>query len=111
MFDTVTLTAGAQAMAGLVTHLSLHDAGDVSSSADESAVARQPVSWSNVGGTLTGVVTFAGGVPDASPTRIGYWSALTGGTYRGGQFRRVGSPGFSVTGDLEVTVVEAGYSS
>ena len=111
MFTTATLTVGAQAMADLITHLSLHDAGDVSSSADETAVDRQPVSWVNVDGTLTGTVLFDGGVTDESPTRIGYWSAVTGGTYHGGQFRRDGAPGFSETGHLEVTVIESGYSA
>jgi lactam utilization protein B len=108
MFTTTTLQVAAQALAAEVTHLSLHTAGDVSSSADEAAVARVLAAWDVVDGALTAVAAFSGAATDLAVSRVGYWSAA--GVYCGGQFLPEGTA-TSPTGDLEVAVTETGYSA
>ncbi len=110
MFDVTVLTAAADAAAAEVPYLSLHTAGDVSDSTDEAAsVARVAAGWVNVDGTLTAIVSFSGDA-DLPVTRVGYWSASTGGTFKGGAYLPSGTV-LSGTGDFEATVVETGYTA
>ena len=80
------LTVGGNAMAAVITHVSLHTAGAVTSSTSESAAARRPVVVTSDadGDLIIPTAAFTGGAASGAAIRIGYWSALTVGTYYGG---------------------------
>ena len=80
------LVIGANAMAAAITHVSLHTTGAVTSSANESAAARRPVTVTvdGDGDLIIPSASFTGVAASGPVVRVGYWSALTGGTYYGG---------------------------
>lgn len=113
MFNDAALVIGAEAMADVITHLSLHTTGAVSSSSDESSAARQPVTWTvdGDGDATCGPIAFTGGASTGPVVRVGYWSALTGGTYYGGTLL-TGDDAFNADGEYTVTsITETGTSS
>lgn len=80
------LTIGAQAMQDAITHISLHTAQPDGSGSNESAAARQAASWdaaANGDMLLTTDEAFTGGAASGPCTHIGFWSALTVGTFYG----------------------------
>lgn len=112
-FDDATLKVGADAIAARITHISLHTTGAVTSSANESTAARKPVTWSvDADADLTaGPLNFTGGAASGAVVRVGYWTALTGGTYCGGQLL-TGDSTFNAAGEYTVTsITETGTSS
>lgn len=109
--DAAQVIAG-DAVAAAITHISLHTTGPVTSSADESTAARQPVTWTvDADGDLSVAdVAFTGGAPSGPAVRVGYWSAATGGTYYGGALL-TGDQTFDANGDYTVeTLVESNAS-
>ena len=80
------LIIGANATKAVITHVSLHTTGAVTSSLNESTAARQPVAWAtDADGDITvGTVAFTGVAASGPVVRVGYWSALTAGVYYGG---------------------------
>jgi hypothetical protein len=97
---------GATAMKNAITHLSLHTTGAVTSSANESTAPRVAstgvvdadgdITWTNI--------AFTGGTANGAATRVGYWSAATGGTYYGGTLL-TGDTTFNSAGEYTVTSV------
>lgn len=82
------LNAGQDFHAGRISHLSLHTADPGSTGTSEvtgGGYARLAVSWGTASGGVaeaTAAVTFD--VPDnITVTHVGYWSASSGGTFRG----------------------------
>jgi hypothetical protein len=112
-FTDATLSIGAQAIADSITHVSLHTTGAVTSSATESAAARQAISWTvDADGDLTaGPINFTGGAASGAVVRVGYWSASTSGTYRGGVLL-TGDAAFNASGEYTVdSITETGTST
>lgn len=77
----------AQTQGARITHISLHTADPTTTGGSEvtgGSYARQPITWgAPSGGTITGTVTFTG-MPAATVSHFGGWSAVTAGTFRGG---------------------------
>lgn len=112
-FTDATLKVGADAIAAAITHVSLHTTGAVTSSANESTAARQAVSWSvDSDADLTaGPINFTGGAASGAVVRVGYWSASSGGTYRGGVLL-TGDAAFNAAGEYTVdSITETGTST
>lgn len=86
MLNDTLLNTGSAAMAALITHVSIHTAGAVTSSANESTAARKPVTCTVDGDAdiVIPAAAFTGGAASGAAIRIGFWGALTGGIYYGG---------------------------
>lgn len=100
------LVIGANAIDTAITHFSLHTTGAVTSSTNESAAARVAVNGTVDGdGDITWSNTaFTGGAASGPVVRVGYWSALTSGTYYGGSLL-TGDQSFNAAGAYTVTSV------
>lgn len=102
-----TLNSMATTLAGLCTYASLHTADPGTTGANPSAAARQPIAWdaaANGDISLTGTEAFTGGAASGPCTYVGLWSALTGGTFRGG-FPLTGDQTFNAAGEYTLTDV------
>lgn len=81
-----TLNSLGTSLAGLITHISLHSA-DPGATGTSEVGTRQAVSWSvDADGDLTmtgGTRAFTGLTANQAIHSVGYWSASTGGTFRG----------------------------
>jgi hypothetical protein len=109
---TATLDSLASHFAGLATHLALHTADPGANGANPSAAARVAANWS---APSNGVVTstnraFTGGAASGPVTHIGYWSAATGGTFRGSRVL-TGDNTFNAAGEYTVTSVSEPVTS
>lgn len=110
-FDDATLQVAGAAIAARITHISLHTAGTVASSADESTAARQAISWSNTNGDLSASnINFTGGTASGPVVRVGYWTASTAGTYCGGVML-TGDNSFNAAGEYTVTAITENASA
>lgn len=109
-----TLNSMGDHLASLCTHASLHTADPGTTGANASAAARQPIVWdaATSGGdiSITGTETFTGGAASGACTHVGLWSALTGGTFRGG-FALTGDQTFNAAGEYTLTDVTINGSS
>jgi hypothetical protein len=112
MFTPATVKIGSDAIAAAITHVSIHTAGDTSSAGNESTAPRQPVAWTvDANGNLTaGPVPFTGGAASGPAVRVGYWTAGTGGTYRGGVML-TGDQAFNAAGEYVVDSLAESASS
>lgn len=107
------LTIGAQAMCDAITHISVHTADPGATGINESAAARQAASWdvaANGDMTLTTDEAFTGGTASGPCTHIGYWSAITGGTYYGSH-ALTGDQTFNAAGEYTLTAITISGSS
>ncbi len=104
--NSTALVVGANAMATDITHFSLHTTGAVTSSTSESAAARKPITWTvSAAGVMTVSSTaFTGGAASGPVVRVGYWTALIAGTYRGGSLL-TGDQAVNAAGAYTVTTV------
>jgi len=112
-FLDATLNIGADAIAAACSYLSIHTTGAVTSSANESTAARVAASWPAAAtGDLAIVVgkAFTGGAASGPAVRVGYWSASTAGTYRGGSLL-TGDQTFNAAGEYTVTGITENGSS
>ena len=112
-FNDAGLVVGANAIDVAITHFSIHTTGAVTSSADESTAARVAVNGTvDADGDITwGSTAFTGGAASGPVVRVGYWSALTAGTYYGGTLL-TGDAAFNAAGEYTVTsVVETSTAS
>lgn len=113
MFVDAALNVGANAIAAAYPYLSLHTAGAVSVSTNESTAPRVAAGWTSA---VTGDISvsnkaFTGGTANGPCIRVGYWSAASGGTYGGGCLL-TGDQTFNAAGEYTVTsIVENGSSS
>ena len=102
--NDAALVIGANAIDAAITHFSLHTTGAVTSSTNESTAARVAVNGAvDADGdiTWTGPYNFTGGAANGPVVRVGYWSALTSGTYYGG-FLLTGDQVFNAAGEYTV---------
>lgn len=90
----------------LITHLSLHSADPLTTGANETTAGRQAVTWTvDADGDLTsGSKAFTGGAASGAVTHVGYWSAATGGTFRGSK-ALTGDATFNAAGEYTVNQV------
>lgn len=112
-FVDATLKVGADAIAARITHVQLHSTGAVTSSANECSSARMPVTWSvDSDADLTaGPFAFTGVAASGAVVRVGYWTALTSGTYCGGVLL-TGDAAANAAGEYTVdTITETGTSA
>lgn len=113
-FNDAALNTGGDAMAAAYPWISLHTAGTVADSTDESTAGRLAAGWSTAtsGGNITsGPLNFTGGTADGSVVRVGYWSAETGGNYGGGSLLD-GDQAFNSAGEYTVNeITETGSAS
>lgn len=103
---SATLNSLATSFGALATHLSLHTADPGTTGANTATSARVPAAW---GAASAGKVTatnkaFTGGAASGTVTHVGYWSALTGGTFCGSR-ALTGDNTFNAAGEYTVTSV------
>lgn len=98
-------TAAGNGLAGVITHLALHTAQPDAAGSNQAASARVAVTWTNTNGDLTsGSKAFTGGTASGPATHVGYWGALTGGTFYGWH-ALTGDQTFNAAGEYTVTQV------
>lgn len=108
MLNDASLIVQADAWVAAFPYLSIHTAGAVTSSADESTAARLAAGWSvDADGdiSLPADLDFTGGAASGPAIRVGYWSAPVGGTYGGGQLLDPNPPNdttFNAAGEFRV---------
>lgn len=101
--NTAGIQVGAAAIAGAITHVSLHTDTTLTSETAESAAGREPATVTATGGVVTVPSTdFTGGTPSGPVRRVGYWSAATGGTFYGSDLL-VGDQAFNAAGEYTLT--------
>lgn len=102
--DSALQVAG-QALANDITHLSLHTAAPGTGGANASTAARRPVTWTVQNGDLSASnISFSGGTSGGPVHSVGYWTAATGGTFRGSQ-PLSGDTTFNAAGEYTVTSI------
>src|SRR5438552_4192522 len=88
--QAAVVNASVNAATALLGYASLHTADPGGSGASEvsgGGYARQPATWDAASGqigALNGTLTFAG-PSNGAATYIGFWSAVSAGTWRGGK--------------------------
>jgi hypothetical protein len=108
------LNIGANAMAAAATHLSLHTAQPASptSGTNESTAGRVAAAWP---GAVTGDLSisnkaFTGGAANGPCTHVGFWSAVSGGTFHG-YVALSGDQTFNSAGEYTITSLTVNGSS
>lgn len=103
-----TLNIGATAMQDSITHVSIHTALPNGSGSNESTAARQPITWATAANgdmVMTGgPIDFTGGAASGPATHVGYWSAVTVGTFRGFQ-PLTGDQTFNAAGEYSINAL------
>lgn len=102
--DTI-LNIGNAAMQTAMTHMSLHTATPNTSGSNESTAARQAITWvTAANGDMIATVdlAFTGGAASGACTHVGFWSALTAGTFYG-YLPLTGDQTFNAAGEYTVT--------
>ena len=105
MLNDALLNIGAAAMQSAATHAAIHTAEPDAAGSDESAAARQAITWETpAGGDMVIVddLVFTGGAASGAATHIGFWSASTGGTFYG-WLPLTGDQTFNAAGEYTVT--------
>lgn len=99
------LDLGGTAMKNAITHLSLHTALPDAVGSNATTAARQAAGW---GATATGGdfsttnKAFTGGAANGPCQYVGFWSAITGGTFYGYQ-ALTGDQTFNSAGEYTIT--------
>lgn len=101
-----TLDIGMNAIAASITHLGLATADPGTTGANPSAAARVAATWATSanGDTVTTSKAFTGGAASGPVTHVTFWSAASGGTYRGSQ-ALTGDQSFNAAGQYTVNAV------
>lgn len=105
-FNDTALNVAADAMAAAYPFISLHTAGTVADSTQESTAARVAANWgAAAGGDIScGPLNFTGGAADGPVVRVGYWSLASGGEYGGGSLL-TGDQAFNAAGEYTVNSI------
>jgi hypothetical protein len=104
--DTI-LNAGNAEMQSLMTHMAIHTAQPDGTGSNASSAARQSITWvtaANGDLVITQDLNFTGGASSGAATHIGFWSALTSGTFYG-WLALTGDQTFNAAGEYTVTGV------
>lgn len=107
-----TLNIGANAMAAAMTHIALHTADPGATGLNPATSARVVASWPGAsGGDLTvSNKAFTGGTANGACTYVGFWSAITGGTFYG-SVQLTGDTTFNSAGEYTITSLTINGSS
>lgn len=100
------LNAAANGFAAAFPYLAIHTADPGTGGTSPAASARVAAGW---GAAANGVITatnkaFTGGAASGPATYVGYWSALTAGTF-GGSRALTGDQTFNASGQYTITSV------
>lgn len=106
------LNLGATGFKNGVTYIALHTADPGSGGTNESTATRQASTWSGpTNGVLTnGSTAFTGGTPSGACTYVGYWSAVSSGTFYGSR-ALTGDQTFNASGAYTVTSITETFAS
>lgn len=102
--DTI-LNLGNAEMQTNITHAQIHTAEPDGAGSNEATSARGSITWdaaANGDMVSTTSIAFTGGASGGPATHIGFWSALTGGTFYGWQ-TLTGDQAFNAAGEYTVT--------
>jgi hypothetical protein len=102
------LNIGAAAMQAAATHLQIHTAEPNASGSNEATSAREPITWvTAANGDMVATVDlpFTGGASGGPATHVGFWSALTTGTFYG-WLPLTGDQTFNAAGEYTVTDID-----
>lgn len=103
--NTTLIDDGAAGIAAAIKYLSLHSADPAGTGANETTAARQPVTATHSAGVVSiGSTAFTGGTASGACTYVGFWSAVTGGTFLGSQ-ALTGDQTFNAAGQYTVSSV------
>ena len=83
--NAAALHIGGAAIATAIAYVQIHTTTPNSSGSNEATSARQAVTLSDTSVVITasGAVNFTGGASSGPATFLGYWSAVTAGTFYG----------------------------
>jgi hypothetical protein len=84
--NDAALNIAADAMGAVITHIAIHTAEPDAAGSNESTAARQAVTWNAAAAgdiAIAAAEGFTGGAPSGPATHVGFWSALTVGTFYG----------------------------
>lgn len=104
--DTI-LNIGNAAMQTAMTHAAIHTAQPDATGSNASAAARQAITWvTAANGDMIATVdlAFTGGAASGAATHVGFWSALTAGTFYG-WLPLTGDQTFNAAGEYTVTAI------
>lgn len=104
--DTL-LNIAADAMAAAATHIAIHTAEPDAAGSNESTAARVAAGWAAASGgdiAISATLSFTGGTASGPATHVGFWSAITGGTFYGWQ-ALTGDQTFNAAGEYNVTAL------
>lgn len=99
-FQNVALNAATNGITAAFPFISLHTADPGTTGTNESSASRRNPSWPAASGSGDSTVTaqnFTGGAVNGACTYVGFWSAVTGGTF-GGSSPLSGNQTFDATG-------------
>lgn len=100
-----TLNIGCTSMQAAMTHASIHTATPDGTGSNASAAARQPITWATAANgdmVCTTPINFTGGTPGGPIAVLGFWSAVTAGTWRG-YIATAGDTTFNSAGEATCT--------
>lgn len=113
MFADATLTIGATAMSNSITHFQLHSANP-GAAGTTSPVGTRVASTGSVDGDgdiTWSNIAFTGLTANQTVTHVSYWSASTGGTFRGAS-ALTGDTSANAAGEYTVpSITETGTAS
>jgi hypothetical protein len=103
--NDAVLNIGVTAMQNAITHLAIHTAVPDATGSNQSAAARVAAGWGAAANGDFATITnkaFTGGAASGPATYVGFWSALTGGTFYGYQ-ALTGDQTFNAAGQYTIT--------
>ncbi len=102
--DTI-LNIGNASMQTSITHAAIHTAQPDAAGSNPSAAARQAITWvtaANGDLVVTADLVYTGGAGSGAATHVGFWSAVTSGTFYG-WLPLTGDQTFNAAGEYTVT--------
>jgi len=111
--NNAALDVGANAMAAVMQYLALHTADPGAGGSNPAASARVASGWTAASGNgdlTTTNKAFTGGASNGPVMYVGFWSALTGGTFYGSQ-ALTGDTQFNSAGEYTITSLTVNGSS
>ena len=110
--NTAAVQIGSAAIAAAITHVAIHTAQPDASGSNQSAAARVAAAATSTAGVISvGAKAFTGGAANGPATHVGYWTALTAGTFLGWR-ALTGDQTFNAAGQYNLTgATETGSST
>lgn len=102
-----TLQSLGNSLAALITHVGISTADPGTTGLNPSSAARVPVTWvvdADGDLTLSAPLNFTGGASNGAVHSFTFWSASTGGTFRG-SYPVTGDATFNSAGEYQATAI------